>query len=62
MTVAFTFAQMSQVDAGLGVAFDTGSLASRPPPMPATPRVDFRAVFDAECGYVWATLRRLGVA
>ncbi len=22
----------------------------------------FRAVFDAECGYVWTTLRRLGVA
>src|SRR5580658_6150682 len=27
----------------------------------ATP-VSFRAVFDAECGYVWTTLRRLGVA
>jgi RNA polymerase sigma-70 factor (ECF subfamily) len=25
-------------------------------------RVTFRAVFDSECGYVWATLRRLGVA
>jgi RNA polymerase sigma-70 factor (ECF subfamily) len=24
--------------------------------------VDFRAVFDAECAYVWTTLRRLGVA
>lgn len=24
--------------------------------------VNFRAVFDAECGYVWTTLRRLGVA
>jgi len=23
--------------------------------------VEFRAVFDAECGYVWTTLRRLGV-
>src|SRR5580658_2891468 len=27
----------------------------------ATP-VSFRAVFDAECAYVWTTLRRLGVA
>jgi RNA polymerase sigma-70 factor, ECF subfamily len=25
-------------------------------------RVSFRSVFDAECGYVWTTLRRLGVA
>jgi RNA polymerase sigma-70 factor, ECF subfamily len=24
--------------------------------------VDFRALFDAECAYVWTTLRRLGVA
>ncbi len=24
-------------------------------------RPDFRAIFDAECGYVWHTLRRLGV-
>jgi RNA polymerase sigma-70 factor (ECF subfamily) len=24
--------------------------------------VDFRALFDAECPYVWTTLRRLGVA
>ena len=30
--------------------------------VPAPPRVAFRAVFDAECGYVWTTLRRLGVA
>jgi RNA polymerase sigma-70 factor (ECF subfamily) len=25
-------------------------------------RVSFREVFEAECGYVWTTLRRLGVA
>jgi RNA polymerase sigma-70 factor, ECF subfamily len=28
----------------------------------ALPKVGFRAVFDAECGYMWTTLRRLGVA
>jgi RNA polymerase sigma-70 factor (ECF subfamily) len=32
------------------------------PSMEPGPRVAFRAVFDAECGYVWTTLRRLGVA
>jgi RNA polymerase sigma-70 factor (ECF subfamily) len=31
------------------------------PTMPVA-RVEFRAVFDAECPYVWTTLRRLGVA
>ena len=25
------------------------------------PPISFRVLFDAECGYVWATLRRLGV-
>jgi RNA polymerase sigma-70 factor (ECF subfamily) len=30
-------------------------------PQPA-PAVDFRAVFDSQCAYVWTTLRRLGVA
>jgi RNA polymerase sigma-70 factor (ECF subfamily) len=31
------------------------------PPRPSGV-VDFRTVFDAECAYVWTTLRRLGVA
>ncbi len=26
------------------------------------PQVSFRAIFEAECAYVWTTLRRLGVA
>jgi RNA polymerase sigma-70 factor (ECF subfamily) len=31
-------------------------------PLAEAATVDFRAVFDAECAYVWTTLRRLGVA
>ncbi len=36
---------------------------SEPLPTLATePAIGFRAIFDAECAYVWTTLRRLGVA
>ncbi|GAC1300215.1 MAG: hypothetical protein NVS3B20_22780 [Polyangiales bacterium] len=36
---------------------------SEPNPLLGPPRrPDFRTLFDAECGYVWNSLRRLGVA
>ncbi len=47
--------QTEAADTPRRVALRPGVVASGSP-------VSFRAVFDAECGYVWATLRRLGVA
>jgi len=32
-----------------------------PAALPAVPSVDFRAVYDANFGYIWTVLRRLGV-
>ena len=43
---------MTMVQLEVAVAEMPGKVAS----------VDFRAVFEAECAYVWTTLRRLGVA
>ncbi len=48
-------------DAPLRTAPDVGVAGSMRPVVPPTPPVSFRAVFDAECAYVWTTLRRLGV-
>jgi len=63
---------MTRVETGLGVvdgerpstprAPMTAPTTAPPTPTNVTPRVSFRTVFDTECGYVWATLRRLGVA
>lgn len=52
-------AQVAVADGG--VSEPESGLASLPS-SGAGSTVSFRAVFDAECGYVWTTLRRLGVA
>jgi RNA polymerase sigma-70 factor, ECF subfamily len=41
------------------VRFVEEEVPAATPPSPKPP--DFRVIFDAECGYVWQTLRRLGV-